>query len=278
MKRIVWIIAALSVCAAEPAMADDGEFWDHAVAETIGATLPMTDTHAKVAIGASTPLDVDEKALEAIHVPAALRLDAEARFFGFAPVPSSRLLRLRGELSVGIYPDNHAEVDAFSAKADVFTYLKGGIISIGTLAFSSEKALDEQLDIRAHVFDYNVGGAVRAFVFDLSVTPLGYERRMSFSGGHYDGFYLVGLGLDMGFVLMRNQRVASLEIKMGGDIEVSLPTQKDAAAETALVLHINNTSAPIDLAAFGRFNYSSSPGDQPDFLFFNVGGRLGVRF
>jgi hypothetical protein len=262
---------------ARPCTADDGEFWGHAVAETIEVTKPMSDTRVQVAAGISSPLGVDDAALSAPHVPADLRIDIGARFLGFIPRPTVRLLRLRAEAGLGMYDDAGTELDSGHARLSVYTYQKGGMLNVGNVQLSREKALGEQAVLRIDTLDLSVGGAVKAFIFGLNLNMLGYERRWLYDRDTYDGFFLTKLGLDMGFVLFRKARVASLEIATHGDIAVSLPTQKDARALGVLAVHFNNFVLPVEVAGFGGFAYTLHA-DDDDIYYFSVGGRVSLRY
>ena len=266
---IAFIVAAVS---SKPALADDGEFWDAAVASMLRTKrLNKTYFQLKIGMGGVTDLDTPNTP------PSKWRLLGQGYFYGVKLDRYKRLFSLYGNVALGMENNKATSVlDAYRFRMSVFNYLNGGAFSLGILAVEREKALNQQFAAKFRSFEYAAGGAMKVFAVSLTTSLLGYEfRRFYARDGYevapniahkredYNGLLIFNLTLKLGLVLGHKTRF-SFESNLESDIEFSYPRQKDIGTLFEMVGHFNNRVLPMDLSLVAGHKYSVDDRDGED--------------
>ncbi|MBN2341225.1 MAG: hypothetical protein JXX29_11050 [Deltaproteobacteria bacterium] len=268
------VVCLLSSLSSLPAAADDGEFWDAAVASLV-YTKKMEKSHLQLKAGGRYLMQVDNLRVP----PADWAAVGELTYYGLHVKRYRQLFSLYGQAQLGMHDNGGGwRLDGYRARMTVYHYLNGGAFSVGIFRSERQKAADEEFSAAFRSFEYATGGAMKAFVFALTTSALGYEYRNYFTRPDYHGFFIFELGLDMGVVFAKDARV-SYEIKLGSDVAFSWPRQKDFEIAAEMVWHFNNRVIPFDLSIDAGYDYYNEDDDTSvTYDFWHTGAMLGARF
>ncbi|MBN2718416.1 MAG: hypothetical protein JXX14_21405 [Deltaproteobacteria bacterium] len=275
--------------------ADDGEFWDAAIASLV-QTKRMEKSHFQLKAGLGVLGDLDTPT----DTPATWRLEGEGAFYGFKLDRYERLFSLYGSLALGLGDSiddstTPSSLDAYRARLSVYHYLNGGAIAVGILSAEREKGVNEKFGAQLRSFEYAAGGAMKVFAVALTTSLLGYEFKRYYAKDadpdrplnmhyrdDYHGLMIFELALKVGFVLGKRAPV-SFETNLECDVEFSWPRQKDISVLAEMVGHLNSRVLPMDLSIEAGHRYATDDRDGedgPEFhdSYYYTSALLGLRF
>ncbi|MBN2525300.1 MAG: hypothetical protein JXR76_02825 [Deltaproteobacteria bacterium] len=240
--------------------ADDGEFWDAAMASMV-YTKRLDRSYFQLKSG----MEVLARVSDQKKPPGKYRYLAEVTFYGFKHRRYSRLFALYAGVGLGYHgaespwyspgtmlvpavkdengtvledayrmddPSDHDPqlnagwgLDAFHGRLAVYSYLNGGAFSIGVISADRERAMNEKFTADVQAFEYAAGGALKHFAFTLTTSALGYRHREYYTNRVRKPTQYKSINNYNGFVLL------DLNLKMGFIFGIHSPLSFEASYE-----------------------------------------------